>query len=581
MTKHDARSAWGYFSIGALRHLGFLVLAMPLATCAAERPRAPVAGPGAPTQMAELVPSEETATGRYLAGRHAETVREISKAADYIAATLKDDPDNFDLLNRAYNLMLADGRMGEAGALARRIVDFQPASPLAGLVLAIEDAKTGKLAEVERRLGLIPRTGANRLFVPLLSAWAMQGQGRTAAALQALVPLADNSGFAQLHDLHAAYINDLAGINDGAEVSYRAVFNQPNPPLRAFEAYGSFLSRANREAEAKTLYERYERQNPESDFLAPSRERPISTALEGMAEALFNVAGLLRQDAGGQTSLYFTRLAIHLRPEFPAAQVTIGEILDAQGRDEDAVLAYKAVRPDSPFGWIARIRLAETLNTLDRTDEATKLLLGMAEERPARSDAMLALAGLYRTKDRYADSAQAYDRAIARIPRLEQRHWGILYGRGIALERSKQWPRAEADFVRALELQPEQPDVMNYLAYSWVDQGLNIERALRMLERAVELRPNNGYIIDSLGWALYRMGRFPDAVVYLERAVELQPADATLLDHLGDAMWRVGRQAEARYQWERALQSKPDPAHIPEIQAKLARGLTAPSTRGG
>ena len=201
----------------------------------------------------------------------------------------------------------------------------------------------------------------------------------------------------------------------------------------------------------------------------------------------------------------------------------------------------------------------------------------MTAEHPERTDAVISLADILRARERYDEAVAAYDRAFERIDELEGRHWSLLYARGIALERSRQWSRAEADFLRALELEPDQPLVLNYLGYSWIEQGTGLDEALEMIERAVKLRPEDGYIIDSLGWAHYRLANFEKAVTHLERAVERRPEDPTINDHLGDAYWRVGRYNEARFQWRRALSLDPDKELIPVIQAKLEAGLAPPT----
>jgi Flp pilus assembly protein TadD len=197
----------------------------------------------------------------------------------------------------------------------------------------------------------------------------------------------------------------------------------------------------------------------------------------------------------------------------------------------------------------------------------------MADERKARADALIALGNVLRASERYTAAVEAYDEAVGRIPKLEKRHWSLLYTRGIARERTQQWAHAEADFLRALEFEPDQPYVLNYLGYSWAEQGVKLEKAFEMIDKAVKQRPNDGYIVDSMGWVLYRMGKFEGAVTHLERAVEVRPEDPTINDHLGDAYWRVGRQTEARFQWRRALSLKPEPETIALIEAKLKHGL--------
>ena len=204
----------------------------------------------------------------------------------------------------------------------------------------------------------------------------------------------------------------------------------------------------------------------------------------------------------------------------------------------------------------------------------------MVEERTERTDALTTLGDLFRSKKRFSESVEAYDAAIARIGSIEPRHWRLLFSRGISLERSKNWPRAEKDFLAAMELSPNEPYLLNYLGYSWVDQGIKLKRALGLIERAVELEPQSGAIVDSLGWALYRMGDYDGAVEKLERAAELEPLDPTVNDHLGDAYWRVGRRNEASFQWRRTLELDPEPDQVKIIEGKIARGLAEPEPGG-
>jgi Flp pilus assembly protein TadD len=269
----------------------------------------------------------------------------------------------------------------------------------------------------------------------------------------------------------------------------------------------------------------------------------------------------------------YGRYALALAPDHAPALLLVADVLDQQNRWTESNALFARIPARDPLSWPARLRIAENLYQLKQADEAAAMLEAMAAERPDRIDALMALGQIRRLQERYADAAEVYSRAVARIGGPQTRHWALFYARGIAYERSKQWPAAEADFLKALELQPEQPDVMNYLAYSWVDMNMHLDRAFPMLERAVELRPNSGHIIDSLAWALYRKGRYDEAVPLMERAVELLPQDPVILDHLGDIYWRVGRTAEARFSWRRSLGNKPEAELKAELERKLAQGL--------
>ena len=301
----------------------------------------------------------------------------------------------------------------------------------------------------------------------------------------------------------------------------------------------------------------------------------VASARDGMAEALLNIGGTLSGGNTGELAMICGRLALYLKPDLGLARMLVAGVLESDGREADANAQYDKVPHDSPLSWLARLRKAANLDAMDQTDMAITELKTMAAEKPERVDALINLGDLLRVHKRFDEAVTAYDQAVARIGKLTPRYWSLLYSRGIALERSNHWDRAEKDLQEALKLNPDQPYVLNYLGYSWVDKGEHMNRAREMIEKAVELRPTDGYIVDSLGWLYYRTGRYKDAVDQLERAVELKPEDPVINDHLGDAYWRAGRTAEARYQWQRALGLEPDTDLASALRAKLVKGLAA------
>ena len=532
---------------------------------------------------ATRVPTGKSSSGNYLAGRFAHKVGDFSKAADFLTHALNKDPENRSLLRRAYMVSIADGRMQEAARLAGRLDKVEPNAPLASTTLVVELIRLGKLDEAQKRLKGQQVRGFNRYIVPLVHGWTLVGQGKLDEGLAAVRPLKDYPGFSTIYRLHVGLMQDYADNSAAAEAEYKAANKGAKRlSLRLVQALGSLYERTGRTADAKALYDRYKKENPESLILNPAFERlrvggkppkVVTSVQDGVAEAFFNLSGSLTQDNSAQLALIFGRMALALRPKFPLAQLLVGGILEGLGRQRDAIVVYDAIPAESPLKWTARLRKAASLNSLGKKDEAIVQLKGMADEQKTRTDALIDLGDMLRARKRFNESVDAYDRAVKRISTIDKRHWAILYSRGIALERSKQWSRAEKDFLRALKLNPEQPYVLNYLGYTWVDQGVNIERARKMIERAVELRPNDGYIVDSLGWALFRMKDFPAAVKQLERAVELRPQDPTINDHLGDAYWKVGRSVEARFQWRRALSLEPEAEFIEGIKEKVKKGL--------
>ena len=528
--------------------------------------------------------------GSYLAGHHAYRVRDFGAAARYMGEALQAQPAGVRLLRRTFIAKLASGQAGSARSLARRLLAIEPDAPLAKLSLAVGDLKAGKFESARARLSTIGRRGPNAFTVPLLSAWAEAGLGRYDAALAALRRPGDNARFGAIHSLHAALILDLAGRAQEAEKDYlEAAKQMPRPTVRLVQAIGSFYRRSGDAAEAERRYDAFLAEQSRSPLiesaLADLRAGKPATAIvsggaEGAAEVFFNAATMGMRTRSIEFALIYGQLALELRPDFPSARVLVGRVLESVGRDEEAIQAYGLVDRASPLSWSARLRRSGGLARLERDDEAIGILRRMAAERVERTDALNRLGDIFRNRKRFFESVEAYDAAIARIGSIEPRHWRLLFSRGIALERSKNWPRAEKDLLAALKLSPDEPYLLNYLGYSWVDQGIKLQDARKMIERAAELEPQSGAIVDSLGWALYRIGDYDAAVEQLERAVELEPLDPTVNDHLGDAFWRVGRRNEAMFQWRRALNLDPEPDRVAIIEDKIARGLSDAKTGG-
>ncbi len=521
--------------------------------------------------------------GNYLAGRFAYRQRDVVSAATYYQAVLAEDLENRALVQRTLVLTVQSGHIADAVALANQLVGLDPKSKIGHLVLIVNAVSEGRLEQAFERLSNIERNGIYELMAPIMVGWVEVGRGNFDAAMAAIDTLSTKQAFEMYHAYHGALMATVAAERDIADKNYAAALTAvPGGTLRVVMAYGSYLRVQERHKEVAALYEAYRKHNPDSPSLDSilnvinSDHEPsqiVTTAQEGMAEALFGAASALPNESAGDTGLIYAHLALHLRPNFPVAQLLVGEVLDVLKRYEDAIDFYSAIPKESPYSWSARLRAASDLASIERADEAVEILAEMVVERPLRSDAAIALADVLRRNDSYGESVTYYDLAIDRTVEHEARHWSLFYSRGVMLERTKQWPRAEADFLYALKLQPDQPLVLNYLGYSWVEQGINLERAMELIERAVALRPTDGYIVDSLGWAFFRLGDYGQSVKYLERAVELRADDPIISDHLGDIYWQVGRRNEAKFQWERSLVLGAEDEAAVLIRQKLKDGL--------
>ena len=521
--------------------------------------------------------------GSYLAGLFAGRQQDLSVAADFMLDALAQDPDNPQLLSRAFMLVASDGRHDKSLELARLLNDAAAGNGLSALVIGVDAAAAGDFAAAEQALSEMPNRGLSTILGPLLMGWLRIGQEDLSGGLTGLAGLQNRDGFGVLYNLHAALMNDVAGADAEAATAYEAALEAAvQPSSRLVALAGNFFERSGQTARAAELYREFLDRNPDSMVMATALRRADGGAVpapsvpdvrSGMAEALFNVATLLSQERAEEVALIHVHLTLRLRPEFTVARFLLGEVLQKQGRSHDAIEAYRNIPGDSPFSWIARLRTAEELEQMDRTEAAVAELEQLATLNPTRLEPLFRLGNLLRNRERFEEAVAAYDRAAELVAEPERRHWTLYYFRGIALERLSRWPRAEADFLLALELEPEQPFVMNYLAYSWVEKKLNLDEAKGMLARAVELRPDDGFIVDRLGWVHYRLGEYDQGVKFLERAVELRPQDPVINDHLGDAYWRVGRVQEARFQWRRALSLGPDADLVPRIESKIERGL--------
>jgi len=528
--------------------------------------------------------------GDYLAGLVATKQRDFDTATDFFARALSKAPDNPTLLRQTLTLMVTQGRMEAAVAVARRMGDTGISHRVAPVLRALEAFRDGRYDQARADLEPLSSQGLGALIQPLLTSWLDLAATGSAARVDSLDGLRRIEGISVLRHLHTALIHDVAGEDEAAANAY-ARLDTPSQALSMRLAWlvGNHHARQGRPEAARAVYDRYLEEHPESTVMQALRESladaeasptpAVADPREGMAEALFNVAGLLNQQGVRDLGLIYTRLALYLRPDFPIAQVLAGEILEREGRPADAIKAYDSVPSGSPFDYSARLRSAGALQSLAQGERAIERLTRIAKAYPDRYEPFYRIGNVHRSAERFADAAGAYAKAEKRLKDRAERHWTLFYFHGIALERTGHWAKAEARFETALELQPRQPYVMNYLAYSWVEQEINLDKAQKMLKQAVSQRPEDGYIVDSMGWVHYRLGNYDKAVTYLERAVELRPGDPVINDHLGDAYWKVGRRLEARFQWHRALDLNPAPDVAAKIESKLENGLETVSGR--
>jgi tetratricopeptide (TPR) repeat protein len=567
---------------------GLAILAtLAIAACGPEEPVAVADAEGTMVGQTAAAKQESwTGTGAYLAGIIAFDQRDMRQAADLLLLALGDDLGNGVLAQKTLVALMSDGRIEDAIKLAHRMQDAGIRSILVGLVLMQEPARKG---DYEKALALsreLPDDRLMRVTAPMLRAWLAVGAKGKDAGIAELKPLAEIDGAQMLAQMQTALITDYAGdskkaaadllaaIDDGAEI-----------PAQLAEFYVTLALRNGDEKAARDMVERYRTQaEGRGEDVAGAMERQIGQpkpkgALvkdpkQGMAIAYTQVAMELMADDYSGDAMWLTHLALDLDPKLDIAALALGDLHRQAGHLDQAIAAYNQVPEDSIFRRPSQLSIAESYRRQEKFAEAESMLRKLMEGDKSDISAAQQLGQLLRSNKNFEEAAKVYSVAIDRLGTLEPEDWQLFYYRGISYERAKQWPQAEKDFQKALELSPDEPYVLNYLAYTWVERRENLDQALKMLEKAVGQRPEEGFIIDSLGWAHYMLGRYPKAVEELERAVALAPTDPVLNDHLGDAYWKVGRHDEARFQWSRALSFDPEPDLTPKLQQKLEQGLT-------
>ena len=523
-----------------------------------------------------------TAAGSYLAARHAGVERDSATAAAYYLNALKSDPRNLDLLSRTFLAVVGEGDIDEAGRLGDRLVQLDRTDRMARLVIGVRALRQKQYGVARQNFAQSVRGPVTDLTATLLAAWALAGAGDTRLAVETLDRLAGPDWYAIFKDLHAGLILDLANNKKEAGKRYERAYKADPAALRTVEAYGRFLSRNGGKDAALKIYQEFDKAVPDhpiiteemKEIAAGDRLPPLAASPQaGAAEALYGLGASIGRRGGEDLALVYLQLALYLEPTHAMALLSLADLYESLKKPDLAIAVYDRIAPSSPLHRNAEIQIASDLDTLDRTDEAKKRLERLIADHPKDTEAIMALGNILRGRKEFAQCADVYGKAIANVPVPEKSNWVMFYFRGICYERSHQWPLAEADLKKALELYPDQPLVLNYLGYSWIDQGVNLEEGMGMIRRAVEQRPDDGYIVDSLGWANYRINNYDEAVKELERAVELKPDDPTINDHLGDAYWRVGRVLEAHFQWSHAKDLKPEPEDLPKIEEKLKVGL--------
>lgn len=551
-----------------------------LATAAAPQAHAIRAKGRLPAQFAEE-PGSTSLLGSYLAGHLARAARDSDNAALYYRRALAKDPGNQDILDEAFQLELASGEFAAARGLALRLVRRDPENTIANIFLGVDAYKHGNFATADEHFKTAQKTSSGEEpTIKLARAWIAAAEGRADKAIAALQDSKKSAWAAHFEAVQRAFMADVARKKAAAAEAYQAVFDKNAPNMRIAEAYARHLAVwGDREQALSVLQEAGAQETPLGKVLlaelkaGKTPKLMVSNVEEGLAESFLGIGQVLAANNGIDAAQVYFRLALLLNPESDIAKLELAELYGNVEQYSRAISVIDKIHNASPFWVNAQMRKALYLNSMQKADEAAALLSAVLAKHPDNQQVLQTAAAIESTRKNYDAAIPYYNRAIALLSTPEKKDWQLFYSRGIAFERTKQWDKAEPDFKKALELDPEQGAVLNYLGYSWLDQNMHIPEAFDLIKKAVKLRPNDGYIIDSLGWAYYLQKDYEQAVKHLDKAVELRPEDPTLNDHLGDVYWRLGRQLEAKYQWKQALTLNPEPEDAAKIKKKIEEGL--------
>ncbi|WP_421760686.1 tetratricopeptide repeat protein [Devosia sp.] len=525
-----------------------------------------------------------SATGNFLAGRQALQDLRTGDAAELFNAAAQADWDNPVTVERSFMAFAANGQIEDAARVATHLIELTGPNDMASLVIGTEALKQRRYAAAAKALEKAGGDTFAGVTGGIIRAWALSAEGQDAESSKLL----DTLGQGGLEDFlvfHRALMADVAGRSSEAlDFAKKAYEGDPNV-VRVVEAYTRMLGNAGRFDEAEAVIAKFDAtglDHPLIDAVKASidlKQRPgvFATNVQAGAAEVFNSMGVaLGRESAPEITAVFLQLGMYLDPNADAIDLVYGQLLDEAGQHDEANDVYNHIASTSVMKPMAVVRVAENLAALGDRDKALTQLASIVSSSPKDVDALSVLGDMQRAAEKFDDAADSYSKALAIVGGESPADWRFYYVRGISYERGKHWDKAEADFKKALVLNPDQPQVLNYLGYSWVDKGINLIPALDMIQKAVDASPNDGYIVDSLGWAYYRLGRFAEAVTTLEKAVQMRSTDPEINDHLGDAYWRAGRELEARFQWNIASAvDEPDGAVRARVKLKLAGGLDA------
>lgn len=531
----------------------------------------------------EMQIDPQTPSGNYLASRFAQRHHDWNKATKFLDTILEKKPEDLELKKRAMVLSMGAGHYDDAMERARQVLAEESDNALALLFIAMQQFKAKDYESAAATIAGLPVGSLSDFVVPLLDSWSKAAVGTYDI---------ENLQHSAVHIYHAMLISDYLGKDEQVKVLLQGALGSQDMTTHDLERFADLYTYIGQAEDAFEIYVKILELDPENMSVPQKIKQvqayledpdegtleglftPVTSAEDGMARTMFDMARLLYGDYSDESAKIFANIALYLQPDMANGRLMMAYIEARNGRYNKAIEYYNSIGPEDAHYFEARRRSADLLEENGRIEDALAALRDLVATHNDL-ESLIQIGDVYRRDEQFSKAVTVYNQAEEQLGgTIPADYWQLHYVRGIAYEQLGKWDKAEADLKKALEFQPDHPFVLNYLGYSWADQGINLKQSMDMIRRAASLRPEDGYIIDSLGWVLFRLGKHEEAVPHLERAVELLPYDPIINDHLGDSYWSVGRKREARFQWMRAKNHSEDAELTAKINDKITNGLS-------
>ena len=524
----------------------------------------------------------EISFGGYLAGRHALSTKDFDAASTYLSRAIEDDLENPELLNGLISVQVSLGDIGAAKISSDNLDLLGVQTQLSNMVKIAIQLRNRDFDNAKQQIE--NEQGINPLLDKIVTGWAFADEGNFEDAKTIFDEIGKGSSLAQFSQMQkasmlAAYGRYESALNTIENLEKNS--NRMSIDARALKV--QLLLKLDNKEEATEYFSKIFGDGVNSDaanLRMQVEDHPNAYSIEeslsleaGIAYAFYAIADILKDDADPNTALLYVRLAQYLNENSQKAILLAADLLEQMGQYDLAVEEYAKISPSSSYFLSSELGRVGALRDGGKTEAALEVLYYLSREFSDIGIVHNSLGDFLRREERYSEAKIAYDRAVDIYRENNNVSWVVLYARGITHERLQEWDKAESDFRNALTINPDQANVLNYLGYSLIDRGEKLDEAMTMIEKAVSLQPESGYIVDSLAWGLFKLGQYETAIPHMEKAAELMPVDPIVTDHLGDLYWAVGRQLEAKFQWRRALSFDPELKDATRIREKLRIGL--------